>query len=178
MSGLRFSGVIRDGVGRYVELHVPGRDEIPQAPADWPISLQKGSLNVQVTQDGYPLIFKQLGLPVSVTSLDQRPFPAAFEIAQHEFGNNQLRPNPNMPNRGAAQVWRATLSAGEKEYPCWVLRRYGSRVGEQLELLSGVHMRKTYNLVNGQAVLVTLQQGNAQPALPGDGPRDARSARP
>ncbi len=128
MNVIRFSGLIGDGVGRYVELHVPGRNEIPQAPPDWPITLQKGSLNVRINSDGYPSLFAELGLPNSVRSLDKNPFPPAFEIAQHEFGNNQLRPEPSMPHKGSAQVWRATLKSGEQHHACWVLRRYGSQV--------------------------------------------------
>jgi hypothetical protein len=161
MNVISFNGVIGDGVGRYVELHVPGRDEIPQAPVDWPTTLHKGSLNVRVSPDGYPALFAELGLPNSVRSLDKKPFPATFEIAQQEFSNNQLRAEPNMPHKGSAQVWRAILKASGHEYPCWVLRRYGSGVGEQLELLSDVHMRSTHQLVNGQVVVVTLERGNA-----------------
>jgi hypothetical protein len=168
-SSIKFSGVIVKGVGRYVELHVPGRDEIHQAPSDWPITLQKGSLNVRISPDGYPSLFAELGLPNSIKSLDQRPFPPTFEIAQHEFGNNQLRPEPSMPDKGSAQVWRAKLTSGEISYACWVLRRHGSGVGEQLELLSEVHLRTTLQLVCGQSVVVTLERGNAQPGAPADG---------
>jgi len=133
---ISFIGVIVDGVGKHVELHVPGRNEIPQAPSDWPVTLEKGSLNVRIDPDGYPPLFVSLGLPNVVRTLDTRPIEPAFEICQQEFGNNQLTPVPHMPNRGSAQVWRATLVAQGRSYPCWVLRRYGSGVGEQLELLS------------------------------------------
>ena len=152
---------MRDGVGRHVELHVPGRNEISQAPADWPVTLQKGSLNVRISPKGYPSILRELGLPERVQSLDKRPFAPTFEIAQHEFGNNQLRAEPTMPNKGSAQVWRATLTVGAHNHRCWVLRRYGSGVGEQLELLSDVHLRTTYKLTNGQQAAVTLERGSA-----------------
>jgi len=163
MTRISFSGVIVDGVGRHVELRVPGRGEISQAPSDWPVTLQKGSLNVRIARDGYPDLFAALGLPKSVQSLDVRPFPAAFEIAQDEFGNNRLMPEPNLPRKGSAQVWRARLASQGHEHPCWVLRRYGSRVGEQLELLSELYMRSAFQLVNGQSVVVTLERGNVQP---------------
>ena len=161
MNAISFRGVIGDGVGRHVELHVPGKDEIPQAPADWPTRLREGSLNVRIIPEGYPAFFAALGLPNSVRSLDKKPFPATFEIAQQELGNNQLRAEPSMPHKGSAQVWRAVLTASGNNHPCWVLRRYGSGVGEQLELLSEVHMRSAHQLVNGQAVVVTLERGNA-----------------
>jgi hypothetical protein len=162
MDSISFKGLIADGVGRYIELHVPGREEISQAPSDWPIMLRKGSLNVRIVSEGYPRLFAALGLPNSVRSLDLRPFPCAFEIMQSEFRNNQLKPEPNLPHKGSAQVWRATLAwAGDKRH-CWVLRRYGSAVGEQLELLSEVHMRSTFKLVTGQPVIVTLELANRQ----------------
>lgn len=168
MNSISFKGVIGDGVGRHVELHVPGREEIAQAPTDWPVTLQKGSLNVRIVAEGYPSQFATLGLPNNVQSLDMKQFPPAFEIAQSQLGNNQLKPLAGMPHRGSAQVWRATLLAQGKEHPCWVLRRYGSGVGEQLELLSEVHMRSAFQLVNGQSVVVTLQRGSAQQVAASD----------
>jgi hypothetical protein len=99
-----------------------------------------------------------------VQSLDLRPFPPAFEIAQHEFGNNMLKPLPNMLHRGSAQVWRAVLGTQSHEHRCWVLRRYGSGVAEQLELLSDVHMRSAFQLVTGQSVVVTLEAGTVREA--------------
>ncbi len=161
MEGIKFFGKICGGVGRYVELYVPGRNEIIQAPGDWPFTLYKGSLNVCIDSDGYPPVFSDTKLPDRVQSLDMKPFPPAFEIKHHQFGNNQLHPDSNMPNKGSAQVWRAILITDENSYPCWVLRRYGSRVGEQLELLSDVHMRTAYDLSNGQNVAVELERGDA-----------------
>ncbi len=157
---ISFSGAICDGVGRHVELHVPGRNEISQAPSDWPVTLQKGSLNVRIAPEGYPELFVTLGVPNRVRSLDSRAFPSAFEIAQHEFGNNRLKPDPDMPHKGSAQVWRAILAWQARKHDCWVLRRYGSGVGEQLELLSDLHMRSAFDLVSGQPVIVTLVRGS------------------
>ena len=39
---------------------MPGRDQISQAPADWPLILFKGSLNVRVEPNGYPALFSYL----------------------------------------------------------------------------------------------------------------------
>ena len=66
-----------------------------------------------------------------------------------------------MPKKGSAQVWRATLTVEDRDHNCWVLRRFGSGVGEQLELLSDDHLRTTCDLTNGQQVVVTLERGNA-----------------
>lgn len=166
MTTISFRGVIANGVGKHVELHVPGRNEISQAPHDWPVTLHKGSLNVRISPGGYPPLFANLGLPEVIRSLDTKAFPGDFEIAQHEFGNNGLGPVPGMPNKGSAQVWRATLLVNGRNLPCWALRRYGSDVGEQLELVSHLHMRSAFHLANGQEVVVTLEQGNAQPEAP------------
>jgi hypothetical protein len=165
MNSISFSGEIGDGVGKYVELHVPGREELTQAPSDWPVTLQKGSLNVRIAALGYPPLFAALGLPNRVRSLDLRPFPSAFEIAQHEFGNNRLKAEPSMPHKGSAQVWRAILATQGDKHPCWVLRRYGSGVGEQLELLSERHMRSAFQLATGQPVIVALQRGDMHACL-------------
>ena len=176
MSTITLRGVITDGVGKHVELHVPGRNEISQAPDDWPVTLQQGSLNVRIESGRYPSLFASAGLPVLVKSLDARPFPAAFEIAQDELGNNRLVPTPQMPHRGSAQVWRASLVVRGERHPCWVLRRFGSGVGEQLELLSHLHMRSSFKLVNGEQVEVVMQRGNAQPGAQADSPAYGRPA--
>jgi hypothetical protein len=157
MEPIVFKGHIAKGVGRYVELHVPGRDEIPQAPSDWPKVLCKGSLNVQIAPDGYPLLFNEKGLQNSTKSLDANCYPCTFEIAQHEFRNNKLAPNAAMPKRGSAQVWRAVLKANGHDIECWVLRRYGSGLADQLELLSEKHLRTEYELKDGQAAIVTFR---------------------
>jgi len=163
---ISFRGVITNGVGKHVELHVPGRNEISHAPHDWPVTLHEGSLNVRIVPGGYPSLFATLGLPEMIRSLDTKAFPSDFEIAHHEFGNNRLGPVPDMPHKGSAQVWRATLLANGRNHQCWVLRRYGSGVGEQLELVSHLHMRSAFHLTNGQEIVVTLEQGNTQRAAP------------
>lgn len=168
MSDFSFRGTIADGIGKFVQLHVPGRAELANAPADWPDVLEKGSLNVKIASDGYPQKFVEGGLPNTTKSLDQRPCPAAFEIAQNQFGNNRLEATHQMPHRGSAQVWRAVLHTDAEVYPCWVLRRYGSGLHDQLELLSHEKIRDALNLQNGQPVVVVFQTGNAQPAVPSD----------
>ena len=154
-----FHGVIAKGVSRYVGLEVPGRDEISQPPADWPLVLCKGSLNVRVHSSGYPALFSTRGLPNKVSSLDQNCFPCCFEIAYDQFGNNQLAPTAADPRRGCAQVWRASLDVNDRRIACWVLRRYGSALVDVLELLSEEHLRETYGLADDQPAIVTLYSG-------------------
>lgn len=159
METLVFQGTIEDGIGRYVELHVPGRDEIAQAPEDWPRVLCKGSLNVRVLRTAYPAAFAAHGLPNQVSSLDKSCFPCCFEIAHHQFGNNWLSPTATEPKGGSAQVWRASLEANGHRVACWVLRRYGSTLPDVLELLSEHYLRDTYGLKTNQLAIVMLHPG-------------------
>lgn len=156
MENIAFEGKITGGVGRHVELQIPGREELPQAPKDWPSVLCKGSLNVRIEPDGYPSLFERIGLPKTTRSLDQRPIDCSFEIGQSELGNNRLTPADAMPHRGSAQVWRAVLMTTEQGIACWVLRRYGSGLRDQLEIVSDIHLRTEYRLVDGQEVQVCL----------------------
>lgn len=156
MESIAFEGKIASGVGRHVELQVPGREALPQAPKDWPIALCKGSLNVRIHPDGYPELFQEIGLPQTTKSLDQKPIECSFEIGQSEFGNNRLAPTDGMPHKGSAQVWRAILTTNEQEIVCWVLRRYGSGLRDQLEIVSDAHLRTDYGLTDGQEVQVCL----------------------
>lgn len=157
MDPLTFEGIITSGVGRYIELHVPGREEIVQAPGDWPKVLCKGSLNVRIVPEGYPPLFSECGHPNTVRSLDTKCFPCSFMIGHDEFGNNQLRPIPSTPKRGSAQVWRAVLKTNGYSIDCWVLRRFGSGLSDQLELLSEKHMRSEYGLEDGERATIVLQ---------------------
>lgn len=159
---IKFQGVVIDGRGTFVQLHVPGRSELTYAPTDWPIVLEKGSLNILIDADGFPTEFAVLGLPHTVKSLDLKNFQPTFEIPQAAFGNNRLLPNPQMPHRGAAQVWRARMSGQTKQIDCWALRRYGSGLSKELELVSACHLRSTHHLNNGMQVSVELEVRNAE----------------
>lgn len=153
---MTFFGKIVDGRGTYVQLGVPGRVELPGAPRDWPEELCPGSLNFRVEPNGYPERFSADGQPPTVKLLDQGVLPACFEISQSKFSNNKLVSIPQMPNRGNAQVWRASLSYKERKIDCWVLRRYGSGLGQELEILSDRYMRKEYEIESETAANITL----------------------
>jgi hypothetical protein len=138
---------------------VPGKDEISQAPADWPLVLFKGSLNVCVHPIGYPSLFSTRELPNRVSTLDQNCFPCCFEIRYDQFEDNQLKPTAADPRRGGAQVWRASLDANGHRIVCWVLRRYGSTLLDVLEVLSEEGLRATYGLDDNQPAIVALHAG-------------------
>lgn len=101
---LIFQGVIASGRGMHATLLVPGREVLDNPLNDWPLKLYPGSLNVRITN--YPTLLGCKGLATEVAALDRALFMPAFEILQHQFGNNQLTPRPGEPKCGDAQVWR------------------------------------------------------------------------
>jgi hypothetical protein len=140
MDELVFRGAVSGGIGCHSSLHVPGLGVITQADSDWPSTLHPGSLNIRI--DGYPSQLMDRGLTSTVAALDSGLFVPAFEILCDQFGNNKLSPTPAMPRCGDAQVWRAKIvTEGGEVGKCWVLRRFGSNVGEQLEFVAGTRLR-------------------------------------
>lgn len=144
MDELVFTGDVVNGIGEHVELFVPGRNDISGAPADWPERLCPGSLNIFVSV--YPPEFAARLIAPNTRSLDIAGFIPEFTIAQAAMKNNKLIPLPNMPVRGTAQVWRATLEANGKTHSCWVLRRFGSALNKVIELVSDVKLRDKLSL--------------------------------
>jgi hypothetical protein len=144
MDELIFIGNVVNGIGKHVELVVPGRDEISCAPADWPERLCPGSLNLLVSV--YPLQFAVRRIAETTKSLDISGFLPAFTIARAAMKNNKLTPLPDMPVRGAAQVWQAMLEANAQTHPCWVLRRFGSGLDKAIELVSEMKLRDKLSL--------------------------------
>lgn len=144
MSGktsLVFLGEIVKGIGRHKELTIPGRGLLVAASPDWPERLVPGSLNVHVTR--YPDEFQSRRLPREVKVLDRCGFQPTFIIPQNAMRNNKLLPDEKRPRRGTAQVWRATITLdGQPETACWLLRRIGSGLGHDLELVSERELRR------------------------------------
>jgi hypothetical protein len=138
---LRFEGFVTAGIGRHSELGIPGRADVATAPTDWPERLFPGSLNVRIT--AYPKAFAQHRLPETIRSLDSGLFVPTFEVRRDEIRNNRLSPTDAVPRRGDAQVWRATIETTDAMIcaSCWALRRFGSQVGEQLELVADIRLR-------------------------------------
>jgi len=161
MDELIFHGYVAPGMGKHNELGIPGRLLISAtAPTDWPERLQPGSLNIRLFADRIPREFSAHGLPPTVTSLDAGRFQPEFEIPQARIANNTIAPDRvRGPRGGDAQVWRAFLSDEGRalDIPqAWVLRRFGSQVGEQLELVSGSRLRDTPGIENDRVVAVRI----------------------
>lgn len=113
-------------------------------PMDWPETLFPGSLNVRVAH--FPKEFAARGLQPSAKALDTAGFAPEFMIRQELMLNNKLTATPSMPQRGTAQIWRASLEAADQQAPCWVLRRFGSGLDDQIELVSSASLRELMGL--------------------------------
>ena len=159
MKTLIFQGTVNTGIGKHVNLVIPGRNTLADAPADWPEILQPGSLNILIHNNGYPAEFAQLQPDKKVKNLDSKRFVPAFTIPHDQMQNNLLKPCAEMPDKGTAQVWRATLrlEANSVSHTAWVHRRLGSGIGRQLELVSDIHLRNALSLEDGMEITVELQ---------------------
>ncbi len=162
MKTLTFRGTIGTGVGKHVNLVIPGSSDLADAPVDWPERLQPGSLNIRIHAGGYPAEFSQVPPVKKVKHLDSKQFPPAFTIPHDQMSGNTLTPREDMPEKGTAQVWRAVLriNASSVSRSTWVLRRIGSRVGEQLELVSDNQLRTALSLADGMEVTVEMEYQN------------------
>lgn len=156
MTKITFRGTVASGIGRYATLSIPGRSRLDGAPPDWPEALYPGSLNIRVS--AYPSDSEGHALINRVEELDQGRFAPTFEIPRQSISNNQLGPRPGLPRGGDAQVWRAELliESDGRVICCWVLRRFGSTVGEQLELVADRRLRDE-GLPDGCRVGVVLE---------------------
>jgi hypothetical protein len=155
MKKLVFQGVICSGIGKHRRLGVPGRAEVPGAPGDWPEVLVPGSLNIRVRPDGYPPGFSFRG----VDMLDNGHFRPTFIVSRNLFKNNKLRPTADRADTGTAQVWRAQLRviASQKTAAAWVLRRIGSVLKDQIEIVSDQPLRSVLELRDGDEVVVEIE---------------------
>ena len=161
---LEFKGQITTGVGRYSNMVIPGREELPEAPADWPTKLCPGSFNVVI--DEYPKGFTPpAGRSGGVYKLDDGSYAPEFVIPGQLIVNNGLKYNGEP---ASAQVWRARLHvvSRSEDIDCWVLRRFGSNVGSGgipgnvLEIVSEDHLRNLHDLhEDGEPVVVVLIEG-------------------
>jgi hypothetical protein len=144
---LVFTGQIIVARGGHAKLGVPGRQEVPDAPSDWPIRLFAGSLNVLIRHDGYPEELSCRVIPKTITFLDSGIFRPAFVIQQRLMQNNALNPqNTGVARGGEAQVWRGELHARQRRIHCWILRRIGSGLDREIEIVSSEGIRDSYDL--------------------------------
>jgi hypothetical protein len=157
LDAIVFRGVVVDGVGKHHKMRIPGRNELLSGPSEWPERLWPGSLNVSIAADGYPPEFAARSLPPQLTALDRGVFRLAFEIPHDQILANTFAPTPENPRHGRAQVWRADLAKRDSPVAldCWVLRRFGSKMHDRLELVAGCALRPL-GFANGQPVSVTM----------------------
>jgi hypothetical protein len=153
MATLVFKGRIKAGIGKFKQMEIPGCHVLQAAP-DWPEKLCPGSLNIVVDDDGYPAEFLRRCSGEWVKKLDSECFRPAFTIPGKSISKNKLVPKPDNPRRGDAQVWRATLSVPKRGRceRCWLLRRFGSGLGKQLELVARDKLRDKLDLKDGDEV--------------------------
>lgn len=158
MDELTFRGVIAAGIGKYSELTIPGCRELPNAPEDWPEALHPGSLNVKIRQDGFPELLLIRCSGDRIQRLDSKIFEPEFVIPGSQIKQNRLKPTLELPCRGDAQIWPAIVrkACNGDGFRCWLVRRLGSGLRDQLELVSDRHLRSAYSLIDGTAVEVTI----------------------
>jgi len=128
--------------------------------------LQEGSLNVRITDDGCPPEFQKLGTKRGTKRLDEKTFSPEFVIPKDLIRNNKLGPTPENPDGGDAQVWSAKLvvDGTGATVNCWVVRRMGSALYRDLEIVSERHLRTDLNIEDGTQVTVYLQGQWNQPS--------------
>ncbi len=165
MRKLEFSGSVRSNQGAFSrEMVIPGRQSLVLAPDDWPATLEPGTLNIAIHDDGFPKDFDQLGKGDGLKKLDERNFRPDLAIPPWRIVGNTLQPTEDEPLRGSAQVWRAELevdSTGEVA-TCWMLRRLGSDIVSQIELVSDDNLRRRLNLSDGSVVKVTVWEAESK----------------
>jgi hypothetical protein len=159
VSTLRFKGTVRPGIGKFSkELTLPGRAALSKPIRDWPEAPQPGTLNVRI-EGGFPSEFIERLGRADIRLLDSRQFVPEAELNWAEIGGNTLPPLSNRPDRGNAQVWRATLrnvTTGEQSL-CWALRRIGSGLSVDLELVAASRLRYELGLLDGTPVEIDLE---------------------
>lgn len=156
---LTFHGVVKGGIEKFSDMMIPGRAKLSDAPADWPDVIHPGSLNVLIPDNGFPAEFLNRCQGELIQKLDCGCFVPAFVIPSAAITNNEVRPTNDNPRRGDAQVWRAQIHNLDngRSVACWVLRRIGSGIRQQIELVASGRLRDKIGLVDGTRVTVELQ---------------------
>lgn len=162
MRELEFIGEVRSNKGKFhKDMVVPGRESLSSAPDDWPTQLAPGTLNIGIEPEGFPADFDDIGTSKGVRRLDEGKFKPAFVIAQHEITGNTLKPKAGHPRRGTAQLLRAELRklSTDETVKCCMLRRIGSKISSQIELVAEVPLRNALSLRDGAPVSVVIYSG-------------------
>jgi len=158
MTILTFNGHISKGAGLFAtQLVVPGTRELPAPIPNWPAQLHPGTLNFKVSANGFPLEFLQHFGTASVKHLDKRSFKPLVELPGALIRNNTLPATAQQPDRGNAQIWKATIvSTLGTSAECWVLRRICSGYSDVLECVSERALRKALNAPADTALAAQL----------------------
>ena len=173
MRKLEFRGSVRSNQGAFSQqMVIPGRKGLVLSPEDWPAKLAPGTLNIAIPDDGFPNDWEQLGKGDGLKKLDEGKLEPELAIPPWRIAGNTLQPTPDEPVRGSAQVWRAELevAATGESATCWMLRRLGSDIVSEIELVSDEHLRSRLNLCDGMAVKVTVweAESNYKPKTPSE----------
>lgn len=163
MRTLEFFGTVRSNKAQFSqEMVIPGRDQLIVVPEDWPNQLAPGTLNIEI--DDFPKDFEGIGEGDGLQKLDKGKFRAALIIPQRKIAGNTIKPTPDLPVRGFAQVWRADLHvlATGITTKCWKFRIIESRIESQIELVADQHLRTVLNLGDGAKVKVTIWEAESK----------------
>ncbi len=159
MRKLDFIGTVCSNQGEFSQtMVIPGRGGLVLSPTDWPLELSPGTLNIQANDDGFPAGFDEIGEGDGLIKFDKGKFKSEFAIPPWRITGNTLQPTPEEPLRGSAQLWLAELQviSTDQVASCWMLRRLGSMITSQIELVAQDHLRTRLNLCDGTAVKVTV----------------------
>ena len=163
MRKLEFSGIVRSNQVILPAMVIPGRKSLVLAPDDWPED-SPGTLNIAIQDGGFPDNLDELGKGDGLKKLDEGNFRPEMAIPPWRIAGNTMQPTHDEPLRGSAQVWRAKLEvASTGEFAaCWFLRRLGSDIVSQIELVSDEHLRRRMNLCDGMVVKVTVWEAESK----------------
>jgi hypothetical protein len=170
MRSFIFTGKVQSNMGRFAnEITLPSRSNASVCPPDWPSRIEPGTLNVRIDADGFPTSFNEIGSSDGLKKLDEGRFAPAFVIPHDAIRGNTLPPKSNRPLRGTGQAWRAriTVCGTGASHECWMFRRIGSTLRDQIELVSEQRIRSVLNLnQDGTPVTVEIIEGEERsPAL-------------
>lgn len=161
---LTFQCVVQGGEGRFSRLVFPGKNDVANAPADWPELVQPGSLNCRVVE--FPHEFDAVaGAGDRIQKLDKAggTFPPVFAIPREDIQNNSVAPRHpgHDPRMGIAQAWRCAVrneDTGE-EFTAWHVRRVDGTYPKfhgVIELVADRKLRDAHALHDDTRLTITM----------------------
>lgn len=147
---IKFFGKVCDGAGRFSKENII-KPFNKTCKSGWPTDFEPGTFNIRVDDTNWPdaqgLDFRTDGL----WCMDRNThFKPAHYLPYTYIPNNTLNPNNKGQYGGDLQFWRAILKIGNSSeiIKCYMLRRVRSGYKDKIELVSGLHIRKTFNIGN------------------------------